>query len=156
MSTKLQGKTDELSKIRAEIAGLAPKMGQMYHTPKYDPSYSAVKLDNMEKQMEKLREKEDKILAEIAEVKSSPDFIKEIDAKTQILAAKRGKLRSDLDEIKTKLPKKRYELSGKIMNGGDPLVLVAEIHDLEDRLVLIIQALEAINKASSDLIHISH
>jgi hypothetical protein len=150
MNSKLHGKKEELSKIRVEINDLAKKIGQMYRAP-HDSSYSSTRLDGMEKQIEKLREKEAKCLEDITEVKNSPEYIKEMDLQQKNLGAKRAKLRVDLDEIKKKILPMRYELSKKILNGGDPLILISELHDLEDRQLLITKALEAINKASSDL-----
>ena len=152
----LKNKETELLKVREEIGELTPKIGQMYHTPKYDNEhYSSAKLDGWERQVDKLRKKELEICEEISTIKNSPEFLKEIETMSNALAAKRNKLQTDLEKVQSKLINCRWNLSDKILDGGDALILMSEIRDLEDRELLIRQAIEAITGATAVLFKMS-
>jgi DNA repair exonuclease SbcCD ATPase subunit len=151
----LKSKTEELSKIRAEISELAPKMGQMYHTPKHDyEHYSAAKLDSMEKQMEKLREKEMNMIGEINQFKSSPEFVKDLEAKRSALDKTTRKIKSDLAKTREMLAYKPGESVEAILAGGDPLKMAVEIKALRDHEQAILAALDLCGKASVALVRL--
>jgi chromosome segregation ATPase len=143
----LQAKLNELEKTRDEIQGLSGQIGQMAHTPHYDVNYSAAKIDDWQRQLEKLNEKKDNLLMDIAEFKGSADFIRDLNIKNTTVSNRLNKLYMDLDKTKSQFAMKPGEIAEAIIAGGDPLKLVGEYKALEDRVELITKALESCSLA---------
>jgi len=149
MNSKLHDKELELVQTREDTRELGGKIGQMYHTPKYDTEhYSSAKLDGWEKQLEKLQGKEQSILEEITAIKHDPEFIKDLEAKNLALANRVYKLSTELVKVQSQLAYKPGEAAEKIIEGADPLKAAAEYKGLQDRIELIKLSLEHCGIAS--------
>jgi hypothetical protein len=155
MFNDLKKKNQALAKIHDEIAVLTVKRGAMYRTPRYDESYSPAKINNWTQDIENLQEKETRIFEEIAEVKGSPAFIKDVESKALMLDTKRTKIKADLDKVQKQLETRRLEMAEELLNGSELGKLAADFQAMQERAKLYVMELEIINSAQSYLSRMS-
>ncbi len=147
----LKSKTEELSKVREELRELAIKRGQMLGLSHQDPNWSSAKAQNWGLDFDKLQLKEQNILQEIIEIKHSPEFIKDLESKQQAIYTKRSKLQAELAKLKTDVFTKQGERAQAVIDGADPLKVAQELYNQQDKMEVIVLAIENLNIAESIL-----
>lgn len=139
----------QLAKVQEDLHEVKVKYSGMVRTPKSEPDYSYSKLEGWKRDIEKLEAKELELLQEIDAVKSSPEFVRKRDTALATIVARRNRITADLAKTKDAWTGLHYEMSQKIVDGADPLVLVQQEKDLQDKITLLGLAISALNGAAS-------
>jgi DNA repair exonuclease SbcCD ATPase subunit len=134
--SNLKSKTAELSRTREELYEATSKRGAMLSLSHADPSWSSAKVQNLGQDIDKLQEKERNILDEISEIKHSPEFVKDLEAKFQAIATKRTKLQ---------------QRAQAVLDGEDPIKVATALYAMQDKMEIISLALENLNIAMAIL-----
>jgi SMC interacting uncharacterized protein involved in chromosome segregation len=116
-----------------------------------DPSWSSAKVQNLGQDIDKLQEKERNILDEISEIKHSPEFVKDLEAKFQAIATKRTKLQQEYAKLKVEVYEKRGERAQAVLDGEDPIKVATALYAMQDKMEIISLALENLNIAMAIL-----
>jgi hypothetical protein len=155
MFNQVKNTSNELQKIRDELREVVVKRSGMLSLSHQDEKYSAAKIDNWSKDIEKLQEKEALCLEDLAAIKSSEAFQKEMDKLEAGLDAKNKKLQVELKKAEEQVQALRFEIAGNILEGGDPYELSVQIDVTKKHIELLKNALEGISQAYRVLVKIS-
>jgi DNA repair exonuclease SbcCD ATPase subunit len=145
--SKMVNLRQKLGEAQDETRKVAGKVITMARTPKYDEHFSAAKLDNWQKDLEKLQSHEEEVEAEIETLKVDPEYLKAQEAQIQVLVTQRDKLDKQLVKVKNELDNKRYNEAELVLAGADPLKLAVEIHNLKESVSRLEEAIGLINAA---------
>jgi hypothetical protein len=149
--SNLKSKTNELEKVREELREAIGKRGTMLGTSHQDPTWSTAKAYNLGMDVDRLQEKEQEILQEIAEFKHDPVFIKDLEAKVLNIVTRRTKLQADLAKLKAEVFEKRGDRAQAVIDGADPMKVASDLYAQQDRMEVITLAIENCNLAASIL-----
>jgi SMC interacting uncharacterized protein involved in chromosome segregation len=149
----LKSKETELKNVRDELQELFVKRGKLLRLSHLDPKWIREngKIPGWEREIEKLREKEQSLLEGISEAKSSDEFLKEMFGKSMALQVKRDKLRIEYEKLTKQLAEMPAEIAEHILNDGDPLKMATEYRNVKDRFELVMSALELCTLGSKKL-----
>ena len=125
------------------------KVAEMIRTPRYDVSYSSAQLDKMQKELEKLSEREASLLQEQRDIRSDAGFTKLREAKALELRASKDELLKELTDVKHRLSLARADGGNKLIDGADVMKLAGELRALREREALLTDALDIITSAMS-------
>lgn len=127
----------KLEAVRAEIRPKAIEFGTLAQTHKSDPAYSAAWFDNLQKDLDRLREQEGDLCFDLEQVeleiqlesapKPDPAAVKQQKERD----SRRLALESDLARLQVDLESRRAGLGAAIVAGGDPGALMDELNRLE-------------------------
>jgi DNA repair exonuclease SbcCD ATPase subunit len=152
MFKQMKSKENELQKIKDELHELQVKYAGMLRLSHRDPTWSEAKAHNLGLDVAKLQEKEAKCLEALAEIKNSEAFRKEIDESAALLEKANKRLQTDQKNAEERLQQLRYAIAEKILEGGDPYGLAAEIKSVKETIEIRRNGLEAISQAFSLLV----
>ena len=144
----------DLGAIRDKLHEKRVEFGILARTHKSDPTYSAARYSNLEKDINHLREQEaalawDLEQAELAYTlatipKPSPEQQAARDAQAA-RDKKRAELTRDLAQVRSDLSKRRGSLGSDVINGADPAATMGIISHLELREAALVAGLVALN-----------
>jgi DNA repair exonuclease SbcCD ATPase subunit len=154
MFDKVKNKTNDLQQVREELREVQVKRSGLTVLSHQDPNWSEAKVHNLTMDIDKLAEKEAKLLEDLAEIKNSEAFLKEMVSAETILDKANQKLQGDLKVAEEKLQQLRFGIAGKILEGGDPFKLSAEMFAAKDTVEVMRNGLEAISQAYRVLVSI--
>lgn len=140
----------KIADLREERKQLEVLYGQMTHTPERAETYSKVKLVNWGKDIDRLREKEDELQAEIDRIKGDPKHQAEQQALIYRLAAARNELNDQLTAAKRKFDDLRYANSDHLAKHPDSktaLERAIELHELHETIDRLTEAAAICNGA---------
>jgi chromosome segregation ATPase len=130
----------DLEAVRGKLREKGLEFGVLARTHKSDPTYSAARYSNLEKDLDRLREQEAGLVFDLEQCEleinlaSIPKPTPERQAAIAAQAAqdkKRAELTRNLDQVRADLEAKRGALGAAILAGGDPAALVGKIDLLE-------------------------
>lgn len=127
---RLEKKLVELAEEKCEVS---VKLGAMAHTPKYDNTYSVVKLENWTKDVERLTAKETEVHEQLGVLLSSPEYQKSVAEKVAVLVAKQNAVKAQWEKTQGAIVQKRYASTDAIIDGYDAVKYVEELDALEEK-----------------------
>lgn len=154
MFENMKRKENELYKVRDELHEVRVKYSDITRLSHQDPGWSEAKAHNWAKDLEKLEEKELQALQELAEVKASDSFQKEMVAAESVLDRANKRLQVDLQKAEENIQMLRYEIAGRILEGVDPYKLAVEIKAAKDHVDTLKLSLDGISQAYNILVKI--
>jgi len=147
----IKNKLNELEKVRSELHELVVTRGAMLGLSHQDPNWSEAKAHNLGTDVDRLQEKEREILQEITDIKHSPEFIQDLEAKKRNIETRRAKLLAEYEKLKVEVYNKRAERAQAVIDGADPMKVADALYAQQDRMEVISLALENLNIASTIL-----
>lgn len=108
----------KLGKLGEEKQALQIQASTMMRTPKFEPSFSSAKLDNWEREIAKLSEREASLLQERQELMSSPAYVKLREDKAAALRAKYNELTKEHEKLRHRLALWHNEADDKLIDGS--------------------------------------
>ena len=139
----------KLLDIREEERELKMKISEMARKPVYDTSYSVVKLEGWQTDLERLQERETEIRVQLNELLNSPAYLKKVEEKVSVLVVKRDELVTELEKTKSQLAQAKYDAVDKFLSSLDALKLVNNQVELEEKAKVLFRAVQLVNEAIS-------
>jgi hypothetical protein len=131
--------TEKMGELEAEALVKSREFGLLTHTSKSDPSYSSAKLENLTKDLDRLKEQRADLRAGLddLELKIRLESIEHTPAQRAAMTTQAAKdarhteLEGDLERTRLVLAERKANLGKSVFEGEDPGVLVAEIEYLQ-------------------------
>lgn len=137
----------EQAEVTEELRQVSTKYSKMLRTPKYSETFSAVKLDEYQRQREKLEQKQTELQAQLVDLVNSPEYLKSRETKVAQLVAKRDAIFMELEKVSAQLKAWHYTSHRAVAEGSDALKLASEMVALQEKEIVLRTATQLLNSA---------
>jgi hypothetical protein len=138
----------DLGAIRDKLHEKRVEFGILARTHKSDPTYSAARYSNLEKDINHLREQEAALAWDLEQAELAYTLATIPKPSPEQQAArdkKRAELTRDLAQVRADLSKRRGSLGSDVINGADLDLVMVGISHLEQREAALVAGLVALN-----------